>query len=281
MKNVFGPARQLKRAATLTSKRALQRVRFGPWDRSQLPVVFGNAMAKSGSHILSQFLEGLPELSPAVFAESIPVRTLDRLGNVRSTEAVLDQLQRLKPGDIGWGYVPGWPAFLEMLTRPGYATFFIYRDPRDKIVSHILYAMHMHTEHAMHDFYHSLPTMEARISATIEGVPGMVESVRRTYESYLPWLDQPSVLSIRFEDAMGDRDTTLDRMLDYLENRGLPIKPTRTACKEALNRSMSPDRSPTFRKGASGGWREHFSDRNVNEFRAKTGELLSILGYEW
>jgi hypothetical protein len=109
----------------------------------------------------------------------------------------------------------------------------------------------------------------------------MVESVRRTYESYLPWLDQPSVLSIRFEDAVGDRDTTLDRMLDYLESRGLPTKLTRAACKETLNRSMSPDRSPTFRKGASGGWREHFSDRNVTEFRTKTGELLSILGYEW
>jgi hypothetical protein len=281
LNTMLAPVRRLKRSLAVTAKRASKRIWQGPWDRSPLPVIFGNGMAKSGSHVLSQFLEGLPSVSPAVFADYTPVRTLDRFGQVKSESEVLTQIRKLQPGDIGWGYVPGWPAFVGQLTMPGHATFFIYRDPRDKIVSHILYAMHMHVGHAMHDFYHSLPSMDARISATIEGVPGMVESVRQTYESYLPWLHQPAVLAIRFEDTVSKREATLDSMLDYLELNGLPISLTRQTAKEIINRTMSPDRSPTFRKGGSGGWREHFSDRNSEEFRAKTGDLLDLLGYAW
>lgn len=279
MSAVTAWARRAKRRLQVGSRRTLQRVRSRKWDRSGLPVIFGNSMAKSGSHVLSQFLEGLPEFSPAVFVNVLPIRTLTHQGSPRPDAQVVEDLRRFQPGDIGWGYIPGRTPFAECLTGAGHATFFIYRDPRDKIVSHILYAMDIHPGHAMHGFYLGLPNMEARISATIQGVPGMVESIRGTYESYLGWLERPDVMALRFEDAIGRREVTLDAMLDFLESRGLPLRCGRGQAKAILNRSMAPERSPTFRQGASGGWTEHFTPANMDELRDIAGDLLERLGY--
>jgi Sulfotransferase domain len=272
-------ARQVKRSLQLEARRAGQRARWRQWDRSGLPVIFGNSMAKSGSHVLSQFLEGLPAITPAVFAAPLPLRTFNPEGRPRPEADVASDLCKFRPGDIAWGYIPSRPAFLEVLTGPGHATFFIYRDPRDKIVSHILYAMDIHPGHAMHDYYQALPSMEARISATIQGVPGMVENIRETYESYLGWLDRDDVLALRFEDAIDHREAALEAMLTYLEARGLPLRVDRQRAKAILNQSMAPERSPTFRQGTSGGWRDHFSPANQEELSRVAGDLMQRLGY--
>lgn len=274
------PLRRAKWGARVKAKRWRQRVRHGRFSRSGLPIVFANAMAKSGSHILSQFLEGMEIVSPLVYTDHHPIRTLGDSGQRRPPDSVLRDLGRLKAGDMGWGYLPAAEPYIRWVQDRSALMFFVYRDPRDKIISHIFYAAEIHDGHAMRDFYRGIPQMEARIEATIEGVPGLVENIRATYESYLGWLQQDRVFEVRFEDLVNRRSETVQRLLTKLEDRGVSLNRPRGEAMECVLEAMAPRHSPTFRSGTSGGWREHFTQRNINHFKERAGNLLVDLGYE-
>jgi hypothetical protein len=252
-----------------------------PNDRiTDLPIVFGNAMAKAGSHILLQYLEGLCLFTPLIIGDPYPIRTITASGRKRSDEEVYLDLRRLRPGDIGWGYLPGKENFIREIVGDGRINYFIYRDPRDKIISHIFYAMDIHEGHAMRDYYFSLSSMEARITSTITGVPGLIQNIRASYDSYLAWFDQPDVLTISFEDLVNSRKKSLTRMIAHIERNNFAIPLEKNAAFDILNQAMSPERSSTFRAGRSGGWNEYFSKENIELFKEVTGDLLVKLGYE-
>jgi hypothetical protein len=272
--------KRLKWQARVMLKRGYRCVRYQRLSTKGLPIIFGNAMAKSGSHIIKQFLEGLSKIGPMVFTDQHPIRTILPAGTRRDPSDVISDINRLKAGDTGWGYLPAREPYLQVLNRPEIVHFFVYRDPRDKIISHIFYAMDIHQEHAMHAYYHKIPNMEDRIAETIRGVPGMLQDIQTTYESYIKWLDLPSVVAIRFEDLIYRRDQTLAKMLTILETYGLPIRMDRQEALKILNKEMSPERSPTFRSGKSGGWRQYFTEDNIALFKEISGDLLVDLGYE-
>ncbi len=256
------------------------------WDSEALqktPIVLGNAMPKSGSHLIIQVLQGLPKLGPFVDPGFPPVNRSE--DNRKLPEAdVLSNLQRLRPGDIAYGYVHAREPFISELTKHGKATVFVYRDPRDVIVSHVFYATDMHKRHGMHSYYtEQLQTMEERINAAIQGVeePGSkLTSIQAKYENYLGWLEEPNVLSMRFEDLILNRETALGQILDYLEIRGYsPVVDHRQAVN-ILEESIAPHRSGTFRKGQPDNWQEHFTESNKAVFKEQAGDLLVTLGYE-
>jgi hypothetical protein len=257
-----------------------QRIRFPGIRRETLPILIGNAMAKSGSHILAQFLEGISQVSPMVFTDLHPIRTIAPDGRRRDPVEVLADIGRLRRGDIGWGYIPSREPYLSALSTPEFIQFFVYRDPRDKIISHIFYAMDIHEGHAMRSFYREQSDMAACIDATIKGVDGMLEDIRTVYESYLGWLNQERVMCLRFEDLVDKREASLDSMLSFLAKHGLSFGLEGGELIRYLNQIMSPVHSPTFRKGQSGGWREYFTPGNIELLKAVSGDLLVRLGYE-
>lgn len=276
---LLDPIRRYRAGRNLERRRQAQAARFPGINRSTLAPLLGNSMAKSGSHILSQFLLGLEQLTPLVNTNWKPIRTLTRQGLPRSHDEILGRLEQLEGGDIAWGYLPSELEYLAWFRQAGARCFFVYRDPRDKIVSHILYALNIHEDHAMHDYYAKLENMEQRINETIVGVPGMVEPVRKTYQSYWGWLEEPGVLPLRFEDLVNKRERTLAAMLDFLQAAGVPFSVGREEAYRVLNQAMAPEHSPTFRSGKSGEWRRHFSVDNIERFRRETGDLLEKLGY--
>lgn len=240
-------------------------------------------MPKSGSHLIIQVLQGLTRLGPFVNPGFPPVNRAEDNRKL-SDGAILANIRHMRPGDIGYGYLSAVPHFIDALTRPGRATIFVYRDPRDMIISHILYATQMHPGHWMHRYYtETLQTMEERINAAIQGVeePGSeLTPVRERYEGYLGWLDQPEVLSLRFESLMLDRQAALECLLAYLERRGFELRVPRTRAVQTLEAAIVPKKSGTFRKGQPGNWREHFTEVNKDFFKEKAGDLLIRLGYE-
>jgi hypothetical protein len=201
-----------------------------------------------------------------------------------SEAKILSNLGRLKPGDITYCYLQARQPFLAELTRPGRAALFIYRDPRDVIVSQVFYATEMHSGHGMHDYYaNKLSTMEERLNAAIQGVQApraQLSSIRAKYERYIGWLDQPEVLCLRFEDLVLDRAAALGGILDHLAARGFQPQPPRPQAIAALEAAVAPGASGTFRRGQPGEWRQHFTAENTRLFKADTGDLLQRLGYE-
>lgn len=247
------------------------------------PPIFGNSKPKSGSHLLLQVLNGFTQIMPYKYVQSDPVRTIEKKGRRKSDEEVSRELKRIPHGVIGWGYVEASPENVAFLCQPHRVNYFIYRDPRDLLVSQVFFATDMHDEHGMHNFYKSLPDFVERLKVAITGIDqdGLyMVSVKQRYASVFEWLEQPHVMCIRFEDLIHNQKPTLDAMLDEVESTGYQIPTPREKALSVLVKAIQPKKSHTFRSGKAGGWREHFTEEHKNLFKNIAGDLLVKLGYE-
>lgn len=256
------------------------------WKRlvfSEAPPVFGNAKPKSGSHLLTQILGGFCRIAPYAYVEAEPVRTVKASGGRFSAEETLRQLKRIPRGIIGWGYVDATPENVAFLCQPERVNYFIYRDPRDMLVSHIFFATDMHEGHGMHEYYQTLSNFDERLKVAITGIDqdGLyMVSVKQRYEGVFQWLEQPSVLRIRFEELINDRERVLNQMLDQVEKTGYKIPTPREKALEILLETIQPKKSKTYRSGKSGEWKKYFKDEHKALFKEVAGDLLVRLGYE-
>jgi hypothetical protein len=274
---------QLRRTVRPAGKTLQAMVRWKRLAFNEAPPIFGNSKPKSGSHLLLQILNGFTRIMPYRYVEADPVRTIEKEGRRKKKEEVLGELQRIPQSVIGWGYVEVSPENVAFLCQPERVNYFIYRDPRDMLVSQVFFATDMHEEHGMHDYYKSLPDFGERLKVAITGIDrdGLhMVSVKQRYEGVFQWLEQKHVLCIRFEDLINDRDATLNAMLDEVEKTGYKIPTPRAKALSALLEAIQPRKSHTFRSGKTGGWREHFSAEHKKLFKDVAGDLLVRLGYE-
>lgn len=247
------------------------------------PPIFGNSKPKSGSHLLLQILNGFTKIMPYKYVEAEPVRTIEKEGRRKTEAEILSELKRIPPGVVGWGYVEASPENVAFLCQPSRVNYFMYRDPRDMLVSQVFFATDMHEEHGMHEFYKSLPDFGERLKVAITGIDrdGLyMVGVRQRYAAVFEWLEQEHVMCIRFEDLIHNRDATLDAMLDEVESVGYKIPTPRETALSILVKAIQPKKSRTFRSGKTGGWREHFTEEYKDLFKDVTGDLLVKLGYE-
>lgn len=256
------------------------------WKRlsfDEAPPIFGNSKPKSGSHLLLQILNGFTQIMPYRYVDADPIRTIRAEGGRRKAEQIAADLQRVPQGVIGWGYVDATPENVAVLCQPSRVNYFIYRDPRDMLVSQVFFATDMHEEHGMHAYYKSLPDFGARLNVAITGIErnGLkMVSVKQRYEGVFQWLDQNHVMCLRFEDLINNRDATLHAMLDEVEKTGYRIPTPREKALSILVEAIQPRKSHTFRSGKTGGWKQHFTDEHKKLFKEVAGDLLVRLGYE-
>ncbi len=257
--------------------------RWGHQQLMNMPAVFGNALPKAGSHLIIQVLQGLTHIGPFVNPGFPPVNRFEDNSRLPA-EDILANIERMRPGDIGYGYIHCEELYISALTGAGRATIFVYRDPRDMIVSHVFYATDIHLEHELRAYYKEvLNTNEERINAEITGTDGPgfeYFGIRRRYEAYFGWFDQSEVLALRFEDLIQNREAAFIRILDFLAKYEFTPHVSRQLAIEQMNKSIAPKKSGTFRKAQPGNWREHFTDANKRIFKEHTGDLLIRLGYE-
>jgi hypothetical protein len=273
----------LRRALRPVGKNLQAVARWKRFSFDDAPPIFGNAKPKSGSHLLLQVLNGFTRIMPYRYVEAEPVRTITKDGRRRANSEILGDLTRVPRGVIGWGYVDATPENASFLTSSGRVNFFIYRDPRDLLVSQVFFATDMHEEHGMHDYYQSLPDFGERLKVAITGVDrdGLyMVSVKGRYEGVFQWLEQPNVMCIRYEDLVDRRESTLASMLDEVERTGYKIPTPRETAAAILVEAIQPKKSRTFRVGKTGNWKEYFTDEHKRLFKDVAGDLLVRLGYE-
>ena len=274
---------RLRRALRPTGKTAQAILRWKRLTFHDVPPIFGNSKPKSGSHLLLQVLAGICLAAPYKYVTAEPVRTIAKEGRRKGKEEILRELQSIPRGVIGWGYVEATPENVAFLCQPGRVNYFIYRDPRDLLVSQVFFATDMYEDHGMHEFYKSLPDLEARLKVAITGIDtnGLrMVSVKQRYEGVFQWLEQKHVLCIRFEDLIENRDATLSAMLDEVEKTGYQIPSPRGKALSILVNAIQPEKSRTFRSGKTGGWKTYFNYEHKKLFKEVAGDLLVRLGYE-
>jgi hypothetical protein len=275
--------KQIRRTLRPYGKTAQAILRWKRFSFNDAPPIFGNSKPKSGSHLLLQVLNGFTQIMPYRYVAADPVRTITYEGRRKTREEILADLKRVPNGVIGWGYVDATKENASFLTSAGRVNYFIYRDPRDMLVSQVFFATDMHEEHGMHDYYNSLPDFGARLNVAITGIDrdGLkMVSVKQRYEGVFQWLEQKSVMCLRFEDLINNRDATLVSMLDEIEKTGYKIPTPREKALAILVDAIQPKKSHTFRSGKTGGWKQYFDEDHKKLFKDIAGDLLMKLGYE-
>jgi len=250
-----------------------------------VPLLFANSFPKSGTHLLTQVLQGMTRLGPAVNSGLPAVVTFDGpTGQPRSVHAIIKDLQRFSSGDVAYGHLHALPEVVSLLTQDGVAPFFILRDPRDVCVSHVHYVTEMEPNHVHHHYYrYDLENFDERLRTSILGRPELeipFPDIRGRFEPYLGWLEHPEVLILQFEDFITQQDKTLLKVLDHARGRGFPVNVGEQEALDILKSAIDPAKSPTYRSGKVGKWRESFTEEHKALFKEITGDLLVRLGYE-
>ena len=279
----MGASQTIRRAIRPAGKSLQAVARWKRLSFEEAPPIFGNSKPKSGSHLLLQILNGFTRIMPYRYVAADPIRTITKGGRRRQANEILADLHHLSSGVIGWGYLEATSENVGFLCQPDRVNYFIYRDPRDMLVSQVFFATEMNEEHGMHEYYNSLPDFGERLKVAITGIDryGLhMVNVRQRYEGVFQWLEQKHLMCLRFEDLINNRDVILNAMLDEVERTGYKIPTAREKALSVLVEAIQPKKSHTFRSGKTGGWRQLFTDDHRNLFKDVAGDLLIRLGYE-
>ncbi len=264
-----------------------QRVRFAsqhaPVSGGDWPSLLGISFPKSGTHLLDQILLGFSTVAPfSKRVHSFYAEYEGESGRKRSPEQALDWLDSLGSGDIASTHLFARPDAVKRVCSPKFVPYFIFRDPRDVVVSHVFYVTDMEARHVHHAYYQALPDFNARLNVSILGRSDTeveFSNIADRFAPYLGWLDQPEVLAIHFEDLILDRASALARIMDHFLARA-PLPAARQLILNSLEISINPKKSPTFRSGKTGEWKKYFTDEHKKIFKGAAGDLLVKLGYE-
>ena len=88
------------------------------------------------------------------------------------------------------------------------------------------------------------------------------------------------MLSLRYEDLIVNTKNNLERIFDYALNHGFIYSDGRDEAVKTLAEAIDPQKSPTFRSGQLGEWKQHFAPAHLELFKEVSGDLLIRLGYE-
>lgn len=246
------------------------------------PPVLANSFPKSGTHLLVQILEALPEVTnyDSFIASRPPVRF-----HLRSQRTLHRRIGWITPGELVSAHLHHDRVLLPALRGKRCVMYFIYRDPRDVVCSEAHYLTSMNRWHRLHGhFAHRLQNTEERIMTAIVGIedgsPGYPDVAAR-FRAYEGWLSEDDVLPIRFEDLVSEaRERTVRGIVrHFLDGAGEGGRDLDRVVRAALA-NIDPQRSRTFRSGRSGGWRERFTGEHRRAFKRVAGDLLVRLGYE-
>ncbi|MCI0552908.1 MAG: sulfotransferase domain-containing protein [Anaerolineae bacterium] len=270
------------RSILYQTEKGIQRIRFGSQPQD-LPTLLGISFPKSGTHLLDQILLGFANVAPyAKRLHSFYAEYEGESGVKHAPEQAVAWLDSLRARDVASAHLFARPETVARVCSPKFVPYFIFRDPRDVVVSHVFYVTDMETRHVHHEYYQSLADFNARLNVSILGRPDAgVEfpNIAERFIPYLGWLDHPEVLSLHFEDLINNRAATLNRIIDHFLAR-VPLQTPRNPILDSLESSINPTRSPTFRSGKTGEWKKYFTDDHKRTFKNVAGDLLIRLGYE-
>jgi hypothetical protein len=270
-------------AALLRAPKATRWLTASRQDHAATPAVLANSFPKSGTHLLAQLVAGLP--SRAEFGAFLASMTSSFQFRERTARSVARFIQGMVPGEIVRAHLFYDPQYAERLHAKNVVHYFIYRDPRDVVVSEAHYLREMNRWHRLHHYFRKLGSIEESIRLSITGmdppVPGIeYPNIAERFARYRGWLDCENCLAVRYEDLMSEsRPTVVHRMARFYAERSTAECDVH-ACVRMMLACVAPRKSHTFRSGKKGGWQREFTAEHRSIFDEVAGELLVELGYE-
>src|SRR5215813_13217244 len=138
------------RCSLYQTEKITQRLRF-PSQWQDLPVLLGISFPKSGTHLLDQILLGFSNIAPyAKRLHSFYAEYEGESGLKRAPAQALAWLDSLRPCDVASAHLFARPETVARVCSPKFVPYFIFRDPRDVVVSHVFYITDMEAHHVHH-----------------------------------------------------------------------------------------------------------------------------------
>lgn len=161
-------------------------------------------------------------------------------------------------------------------------SFFIYRDPRDVVVSLLHY---MRNKPASWPTSHVYTDEQIIIDIICIGSiangnpPG--NGIMQLYSNYISWMQMPGMCVLRFEDLVGpsgggNEEIQIQAVIKIVHHLGLQFSYDEIVyiAKNLFGNTL------TFRKGTMGIWKKYFTAEYKQMFKKRAGKLLIDLGYE-
>lgn len=253
------------------------------WWRSG-PRIFINSIPKAGTHLLAAELEKFPQVqnsrlhinSKDVFVD----HRIGGIGNVVDFRNFQASIEEVRPGQFFTAHLPFDPGFVARLDDGGVRTLFVMRDPRDILVSRLHYVKGLR-RHSQHDLFTSrLETDEERLRILLEGNDARPHIVpfRTLLERFAPWAQAPGVLTVRFEDLVGERgggttEAKHNTLRAVAEHCGLPAGQVERYAATAAKATA------TLRRGQANAWRESLPPDIIEAVHRECGALIAEMGY--
>ena len=135
------------------TEKLVQRLRFAsvPEPQNGWPILLGISFPKSGTHLLDQILLGFSKVAPfSRRLHSFYAEYEGESGSKRSPEQAVSWLELLEPLDVASAHLFARPEAIARVCQPAFVPYFIFRDPRDVVVSHVFYVTDMEPRHVHH-----------------------------------------------------------------------------------------------------------------------------------
>lgn len=244
------------------------------------PPVLSISIPKCGTHLMGKLLGKMGYTWMGVRSESVLTTSYE-------------QLKLLRPGTFFSPHLAASQQNIGAVSRCGFKVIFIYRDPRDQLVSlahfvknngdvwtcnrlSISELITKFIENFSCLYYTTRPS-----SPWNDVILRDVGSVKAFYDLYLGWISYPNCFVTTFEKLIGTQGGGSDEV-QHQEICNLARYLGRPLDKLTVNNIQRDlfGGTATFRTGQIGEWRSTFSPEQKELFKFVAGQLLIDLGYE-
>ena len=161
----------------------------------------------------------------------------------------------------------------------------IYRDPRDVAVSRYFHLCKS-PKKPSEPYYMDYTSMDKN-----DAIKHSIMIIKKEFFKWIDgWLDyaseNPDMISvIKYEDMYSDTLISFKKIsyhygLNLDDKQIILILDSLKNMKKGFNNNKLAGEKSTFRKGGSGGWRDHFTAEHIDLFTNKEKEMLSKFGYD-
>ncbi len=250
------------------------------------PTVLANSIPKAGTHVLMSLLDAVPGMRFA--GTHLAYTGADRPGgsNEESLRDLQTLLRQLRPAHYMTGHIRHQPDIVAALDDAGCRVLLSIRDPHAIALSAANYLL-ANERHPLHErIRRDYPELDDRIHAVITGIPPAeggpgIPGLAQRLDRYLPWLAEPGVCVVRYEDLAGAQGggsaqqqmTAVEEILHFL---GLPADEDMVA---RVAGSVYSTTSATFRRGQIDSWRQELAPHHIELIDELCKQQLVGLGY--
>lgn len=238
-----------------------------------------NSLPKSGTFLLRRALNLLPDFNSRWSYHGLDAKEPN----------LYRKIKKIRQGQYASGHLYWSEQLTDLLVTNNIRTVFIIRDLRDVAVSLAFYLTKKKSQHRLQKYFASLESNDRRIMEVILGADGQLysdcpgkKSLGEFGMAFLPWLDEPNCLTVRFEDLIGNAGGGSDKkqresLQAIVNHLNINLSPDETT---QLSQKLFFKKSRTFRKGTIGDWLNWFNAEHKKVFKELAGEALIEFGYE-